>query len=232
MKNQYFGDKRDLLKYSLLEALVQGVPSLNQLTCIWLLTPPSSNNDGNQHFRQREGDSNLALFLGHCIATDRRDVRELATYMAGRAWKYSSVGDGASQYFTAMSRTDYFRSIPDSVLRHAVVFFDPDNGLEPTRSATPAHLKYAELRSVFHRMDGGSIAMVYQHLPRRRAESFWPLTALKVRAALDCSVGFVASGAVGFLIALRDRGSQGRVSEILADFRSAWPASLRIGGPD
>ena len=232
MKNQYFGDKRDLLKFSLLEALAHGIPNVDRLTCIWLLTAPSPNNDGNRHFRAHEGGSTLATFLKQCIATGRRDVRELATYMDGRPKAYFSFGDEASQYFTASSRTNYFRSIPNSALRGAVVFFDPDNGLEPGSSITTAHLKYAELRSVFDRMDDDSIAVVYQHLPRLAAEIFWPRTADRVRSALKCSVGIVASGDVGFLIALRDQVAEAQVSEILREFQRTWPAALRIAGPN
>jgi hypothetical protein len=231
VKNQYFGDKRDLLKYSLLQALAQGVPTVNLLTCIWLLTPPSANNDGNRHFRELEGSA-LGVFLTKCVATGRRDVRELANYMVGRPGRYVSYGDSPSMYFTKTSRHTYFTAIPDSALHGAVVFFDPDNGLEPQSTVTAAHLKYAELRSIFDRMDDMSLAVVYQHLPRLPATSFWPRIADKVQTALNCSVGFVASGDVGFLIALRDKVSRIHVSQILGEFRARWHTELRIAGPN
>jgi len=231
VKNQYFGDKRDLFKFTLLEKLTQGIDPVNQLTCVWLLTPPSPNNDGNQHFREHEGGSDLAAFLRECIATGRRDVREFARYMADRPGTYISFGDEPSQYFTASSRTGYFESIPDSALRSAVVFFDPDNGLEPGTTVSAAHLKYGELHSVFDRMDDISVAVVYQHLPRIPAESFWPRTADRIRMVLNCPVGFVASGDVALLMALRDKVSQPQVNAILDEFKAAWPSPLRIAGP-
>jgi hypothetical protein len=232
MKNQYFGDKRDLLKFTLLETLARNIPNVDQLTCIWLLTPPSPNNDGNRHFREHEGATDLAVFLKRCIANGRRDVRELARYLLDRPGRYYSYGDEASHYFTSSSRTTYFKSVPDYALRRAVVFFDPDNGLEPRTTVTPSHLKYAELKSIFDRMDDISIAVVYQHLPRQRAEKFWPSTTDKVRSALNCSAGFVASGDVGFVIALRDSTAKGQVSEVLDEFDKAWPTALRIAAPN
>jgi hypothetical protein len=228
VKNQYFGDKRDLLKFSLLESLAQGLNDVSQLTCVWLLTPPSPNNDGNRHFRENESGSRLASFLRDCIATGRRDVRELAKYMASRPETYFSFGDEPAQYFTSSSRATYFESIPGSALRSAVVFFDPDNGLEPGTTVSAAHLKYSELRSVFNRMDDASIAVVYQHLPRIHADRFWPKTAERLRTALNCSAGFVASGHVGFLIAARDETVARQVNGILQLFHATWPNRLRI----
>src|SRR2546423_25213 len=142
MKNQYFGDKRDLIKYGLLEALTGGIPGIVQLTCIWLLTPPSNNTHGNRHFKASREATALELFLKECVTSGRRDVRELARYMSARSEQYVSIGDERSHYFTGSSREAYFDAIPDAALRRAVVFFDPDNGLEPRGAFTDAHLKY------------------------------------------------------------------------------------------
>jgi hypothetical protein len=226
VKNQYFGDKRDLLKYSLLEALTDGITTVNQLTCIWLLTPPSTKNDGNRHFR--ESRSTLATFLHECVVSGRRDVRELAKYMAIRPKTYFSFGDEPKQYFSPSTRTTYFASIPDSALHNAVVFFDPDNGFEPGITVSAAHLKYSELGDIFSRMDEVSVAVVYQHLPRKPAETFWPAIAGKVHAALECSVGFLAAGDVGFMIAARDQQVTQQVNRTIDRFEVAWPRRLRI----
>jgi len=67
VKNQYFGDRRDLLKYSLLETLATGLSGIDQLTCIWLLTPPAANNDGNRLIPMRQDAMGLELFLRQCV---------------------------------------------------------------------------------------------------------------------------------------------------------------------
>lgn len=46
MKNQYFGDKRDYFKYDVLERLAADVPEIQQLTCVWMLTPPDTTGQG------------------------------------------------------------------------------------------------------------------------------------------------------------------------------------------
>jgi len=50
---------------------------------------------------------------------------------------------------------------------------------------------------VFARMDELSAAVVYQHLPRKSPSVFWPELAAKLRAVLECSVGYVAAGTSG-----------------------------------
>jgi hypothetical protein len=223
VKNQYFGDKRDLFKFTLLETLVDEIPGIEALTCVWLLTPPASNNDGNRHFRAQTAQSELGAFLKRCLDAGRRDVREFAQYMAGRSANYVSYGDSPINYFTSDSRSTYFDGIPANGLRRAVVFFDPDNGLEPRSVLSTAHIRLAELRNVFDRMDSDSVAVVYQHLPRQPARTFWPSAAARLRDALGSPTCFVASGDVGFLIALRSASNTGYAASALERFRKAWP---------
>lgn len=231
MKNQYFGDKRDLLKYSLLEALVCGLSKVDQLTCIWLLTPPATTNDGNRHFQGYNAAPELGAFLRSSVSAGRRDVRELARYMAQRPLRYFSYGHDAALYFTRQSRATYFGSIPAAALRRSVVFFDPDNGLEPAGIVTPAHLKYAELAQVFRRMDSDSLAVVYQHLPRKRAEIFWPSIATRLSSELSSPVGYVADGDVAFFIVTRTRESALEGRPVLEEFSARWPKALLVRPP-
>src|SRR5260370_39088544 len=100
MKNQYFGDKRDFIKYQLIESMSSAWAGIAQLTCIWMLTPPTLNNDGNRKFTVHPGSERLGQFLQECIVSGRRDVRELRRYFSGASFKYMSYGDCADQYFS------------------------------------------------------------------------------------------------------------------------------------
>src|SRR5712692_8440713 len=131
MKNQYFGDKRDYFKYGLLEALATSVDSIDQLSCVWMLTPPVANNDGRKAFVPHPELTRLTAFVQSCQANGIADVAEMKRYFGDQAFRFFSYGDGADCYFTPMNRSDYFRDIPDLALRKSLVFFDPDNGLEP-----------------------------------------------------------------------------------------------------
>jgi hypothetical protein len=111
------------------------------------------------------------------------------------------------------------------------VFFDPDNGLEPATTVTPAHLKYAELAQVFRRMDSHSVAVVYQHLPRKRAEIFWPYIASRLSSELSSPAGYVADGDVAFFIVTRSGESAREFGPVLEEFSARWPRALVVRPP-
>jgi hypothetical protein len=227
-KNQYFGDKRDLLKFSLLEELASRLAPARQLTCIWLLTPPSDTHDGNRHFSDHSVSPNLGTFLGDCVKLSRRDVREFKIYAKSRGIDYFSYGDEATLYFTASNRKQYFEGVPDRALRRSIVFFDPDNGFEPARIVTAAHLKFTELRGVFERMDNDSVAVVYQHRRRQSHNVLWSGIAAQTRSILRSPVGFIASSEVGFFIAARNRTTSKAVNDVLRRFSVKWLDPLLV----
>ncbi len=89
MKNQYFGDLRDLFKYDLIESIMEGINKLQRFTFIPMLTEYDPNvGDGNKrNFKRavknvRPGTKNeeLMTFLFRYteIEPDKRDFREIA----------------------------------------------------------------------------------------------------------------------------------------------------------
>jgi hypothetical protein len=204
MKNQYFGDKRDYFKYGLLEALATGVNGIEQLSCIWMLTPPVANNDGRKAFVPVPEHARLSAFFYTCRAKGIADVSEMKAYFGNQAFRFFSYRDGTDGYMTLRSRSDYFRDVPDVALRKSIVFFDPDNGLEPVGKATIAHLRYEELANVFARMDNSSVAVIYQHLPRMKASRFWPSIASALRQRLGRPVAYVADSDLAFFVIPRN----------------------------
>jgi hypothetical protein len=205
---------------------VRSLPTVNQLTCIWMLTPGDRSNDGNRRLVPHGQAASLAEFLQSCVAEGRRDVREIAAYFSAHPFSYCSYGDEPAEYLTRASRAQYFASIPQAALRRSVVFFDPDNGMEPAGGATAAHLKYQELLSIVKRMDRQSIAVVYQHLPRKRGDVFWPATAAALRGALGDRVGYVAAGDVAFYCIARSESAGRRLDTALRQFAEHWPRKL------
>ncbi len=215
MKNQYFGDKRDYFKYSLLETLAAEVAGIERLTCIWMLTANTTNNDGRKQFVAHPHHVRLATFLQKRRAKGTGTVAEMRAYFKRLPFGFFSYGDRPPPYFGTEGRDKYFRDIPDAVLRRSVVFFDPDNGLEPAVTVTPAHLRHEELAEVFGRMDTTSIAVIYQHLPRIQGSVFWPSIATKLHRRLAASVGYIAEGDLAFFVVARDRSELVNVLTVL-----------------
>jgi len=136
-------------------------------------------------------------------------------YFGGRAYAYYPYGANPDEIFAMGRRAAYFDRVPDEALTDAIVFFDPDNGLEPASAVSAAHLRYEELRSVFIRMDRSSIAVVYQHLPRVRADLFWPAVASRVARHLGTPVTYVTDRDVSFYVIPRMVGALPTIRDIL-----------------
>ena len=169
MKNQYFGDARDYFKYEVLDRLASDLPGIEQLTCVWMLTPDDESNDGNVAFVADDDLPELTAFFrdrlescdkGHCR------VGEMDGYFGTRGYEFTPYG--ADEHFEHATRDTYFRAIDAPSLRHAVAFFDPDNGMEGEKTCSDKHLRYEELSQILGRMDMSSVAVVFQYQFRVR----------------------------------------------------------------
>jgi hypothetical protein len=183
MKNQYFGDKRDYFKYDVLERLAADMPDVQQLTCVWMLTPPDTTGQGRVPFVADAELPELTAFFRSRLDSGDRDrtrVGEMRAYFEGRPFRFFSYRDDRED-FGLSTRAEYFASIPDEALRRSVVFFDPDNGMEPG-SGNEKHLRFGELAGVQARMDEASVAVVFQYA--RRLADFWTFMAKQLRDRL------------------------------------------------
>ena len=174
MKNQYFGDVRDLFKYDLLQRILNEISSLQRLTFIPLLTKynPESSHGNKRNFDRakedgRPGTTNeklIAFLKEHGdIDRDKRDFTKIEEYF--KSENSGVVIYKGHEYFDKMRRDEYFKNIPEELLHKSLVFVDPDIGLQIQRS-TEKHLLYREVTDLHYRMDEDSILMIYQHFPR------------------------------------------------------------------
>lgn len=172
MKNQYFGDNRDLFKYDLIEFILNNNKhrSINGFTYIPMLTK-NKGNDGNKTHNPTAGKYNKILrkFLEKCRDANRRNIVEIKTYFdLNHNVQVAIYGENKkNEYFSRKNRAEYFENIGDTFLSNPLIFVDPDNGLQVTWS-NEKHLLYSEVRSLYEGMNEKSILMIYQHFPRAR----------------------------------------------------------------
>jgi len=176
MKNQYFGDIRDLFKYDIIQRILKGISSLQRFTFIPMLTKNDPNSrEGNERAfdrakkNGRPGTKNneLMKILEKYKEMDEneRDFTEIKGY-------FKSEGIGTVIYkehecFKRRTRDEYFKNTPEEFLHKSLVFVDPDIGLQ-IKNSTEKHLLYQEVKDLYDRMDKDSILMIYQHFPRAR----------------------------------------------------------------
>jgi hypothetical protein len=206
MKHQYFGDRRDLFKYDLLLDVLSAIPTLERLTFVPMLTPDDDSRQGNQ-IAVLPGDRNPALaeFLNDCRQEKRRDLRALREFMQEARVVYEPYRD--NDFFNHSNRAEYFASIPASSLTKALVFLDPDIGLEPSslrqlrRGGPEKYLLYSEVAELVRRADPSCTVIVYQHLQRNKLRIAGDIMekALKLAKTVSAmSIGYVTDDDVVF----------------------------------
>jgi hypothetical protein len=211
MKNQYFGDRRDFFKYDLLLDLV-GSHGNRRLTFIPMLTPNDRSGEGQLTRYECAGRRSL-LFesLRTAVNSGERDIRLLRTIMPGFGVRFNAHRD--ADCFEHESRTLYFDSVPDAWLAEAVIFFDPDVGLQTgsrgymRQRGFQKYLMYSDLTSIWNRASANSVVVVYQHLQRNAlkhpADIRRRLADLKTHLAVN-SVWAIRQGDLALLVAVQD----------------------------
>lgn len=233
MKNQYFGDIRDLFKYDLIQHLIESVESLAGLTFIPMLTPDDGGGQGNvlDYDRALAGNRNESLkqYLGECVSEDRRDIREV------RQW-FESQDVSAYLYepTTHLERTvnpDYFDEISDEKLADALVFVDPDIGLE-INDFTEAHILFKEVKGLFRRMGERSALMIFQFVHHFVGHEQRPVYFAEKHCRLSEETGASAvhifDGSVAFFLLGKTSGMTEALAGAIRDYNAVYPR-LTVG---
>jgi hypothetical protein len=135
----------------------------------------------------------------------------MRTYFDMQPFRFFSYRDDRED-FGGGTRSDYFAGLPDEALQNAVVFFDPDNGMEPGR-ASEKHLRFEELAVVLARMDTSSVAVVLQYW--RRVRDFWTVMAQELVDWLRHPLACIADPSLAFYVLTRSPERRDEVREVL-----------------
>lgn len=226
MKNQYFGDTRDLFKHDLVLDILSRT-DLRRFTFVPMLTPNDETTDGVRVdlSKGRAGVDNMPLreFLEGCTRAGRRDVRELdAFFVRELGGRYELLTYGP--LLEEDTRFSYFDDLPDEWLRGSVVVLDPDNGMEIPSNSGDKWLRYHELRQVYDRMDDMSVLLVFQYIPRVKREVFMPEVARRMvqRAGVDRPVHWVSDNEVVFYSLAKGEARRREMEGVLAGYADRY----------
>jgi ribosomal protein S30 len=251
MKNQYFGDIRDLFKYDLIQRIIKEIVSLQKFTFIPMLTKCEPNRgDGNKRgFARAEKDdrpgTNNEELIGFLkkygaineVDKDKRDFTKIEDYFKSKSIKVLFHKDEEHEYFEQeqKARDRYFQNIPREYLHRSLVFVDPDIGLE-VKTCTEKHLRYEEVRELHDCMDEGSILMIYQHYPRARnkhKEYLPPARANRLKREVrgDLPIWITDNEIIFFLLTKNDE-LKSQLERIISRYKRDYPERIRIGNVD
>ena len=190
MKNQYFGDKRDLFKYDIISRIMKAKPfSLKQFLFIPMLTPNDNSMHGElRDFRKtdpgynNEGLRRIYLEPSHHIPKGQRDFRKIVDYFSEENIKSEIYDHHNGESFRNKERRLYFKKVREKIKNSCLskltlLFLDPDTGIQPnTRiqnaNVTDKHVQYSEIKDLYKEIkDDASIIMVIQFFRRKKGET-------------------------------------------------------------
>ena len=235
MKDQFFGNRHDYIKYALLRRLTYG--SGVRTTVCWMLTPPVERYGGGQTQYLREPgarsyrpiDEELFEFLrGTVYVRGERSVRVIEE--SGLLHDTNFFRDELTD--SAAHRTAYFREFLRMAGGRELVFFDPDNGLEPTnvrygQERSSKYLYRSEVAATFY--EGHSL-LVYQQRPR-----FTPMMTTVERVANSLlelaehaeQVHVFYSGLASFALAPHPNHAKAFSKPVAEIEQGHWPGNMQ-----
>jgi hypothetical protein len=192
MKNQYFGDINDYLKYGLLRVILRET-TLRMGAC-WMLTGDDGRADGgktrylDQAAVWRSYDPPLFDLLQHAVHSGERNIGavEAGQILPGALFYSDMLSDSRD------ARYRYFEGLESVVSASEAVFFDPDNGME-VRSKPKGRKdssKYLYWDEVAQCAAAGKSMVVFQHYARVNRDRF--IAKLQQRFKTETGAGWVA----------------------------------------
>lgn len=173
MKNQYYGDNKDLFKFDLIEQIMFSHLGIKNFFYVPMLTPNDDSGHGEDRVRKDASaghhNHDLLRFLDkpNNQPKNERRVREIKEYFENEkklAIKfYDHISD--KEYFTHRNRKEYFSEVLSETPAKSLVFLDPDTGIEVKKSQDQ-HILYSELRQILEILDDLSVLMVIQFFHR------------------------------------------------------------------
>jgi hypothetical protein len=136
-----------------------------------MLTPDiEHSNEGNtphQWFACRE-------FIRPFVDSLRHEPRSLERIAALGSAEFNTPAFRVSLFAPSghigagKQRAQYWSGFEPEKYENAVVFFDPDNGFETKRQHATKWVRHLELKHFLSRLPETSVAVIYQHRPRRK----------------------------------------------------------------
>jgi len=228
MKNQYFADINDYLKYGILRAIANS--KLKSCLC-WMLTEDDNRNDGGKIQYLQDSDKwrkyDPALFdvMKWSIENNKRsiDVAEKKYLIPDATYHPTLLTDDRDE------REQYFKELTDISAASDLIFFDADNGMEvkSVKKGNKNSSKYLYWDEVERFADTHSI-LVFQYFPRTNRGEFVEGISQRLKAvSYSTSVTALITSHVGFFLVLHSLHG-GRLKEACWKGMKNWYPHISI----
>ena len=175
MRDEWYSDNRDLVKWGVLLKLAE-LHNMATILQVAYYHPPRWDEKGI------DIDGN-AYPLPQEVVSHFRDIKKIKAMRSNaRVRVLVDPFQDRDRYLQRVLMA--IRSLP----RPAIVFLDPDTGLEPLGKAKPVHVLEKELCEIWHALRRGDLLALYQHQIR---EDRW---VEKKRAQFENAIGLDPGG--------------------------------------
>ena len=230
MKNQYFGDVTDYIKYGILRHFSR---TGFQVGVHWALTPDDNSTDGSKtsyllrHGEWRKYDPAIYDALSIHLHEKCRDVNIVE--------KQGFIPNAV--YCNEVWTNDpslRMRSLGNFILglnRSSLVFLDPDNGIATStvRAGSRVAYKYVFPDEIKFVWDAGHSVVIYQHFPRVERTSYTKDRLLQLTALLGIeTASAILTSHVAFLCCLQNHHMREGMEAIEHVTRHWMPATRSI----
>ena len=231
MKDRYFGDVYDYIKYSLLRQLANS-KGASTAVC-WMLTEDEGGKDGHRTHYLRKPDE-WRSFEPTVFDFLRRQVLERKNRRV-RAIEKSSVLRHCRFYSKVLTddrvqRERYFHEFLPFAHGTDLVFFDPDNGVEVRsvkygRRKSAKYLYWNEIESTIR---ANHSVLIYQHLPPQPHGPLIRSLAMRLlRSSRSGVVYSIRTGRVAFFLVPR-RGARSHFQKRVSMVGKSWDSVLTV----
>ena len=225
MKNQYFGDFHDYIKYGLLRQLI--LDGTITTTVCWMLTENDDKKDGHRINYLKEPtvwrDFDPVLFDCLRDAVLENNTRDLMIV------EESGILPNTDFYSNALTdsseeRYKYFDGLMDFALGRPLVFFDPDNGLEvkSVKYGQKGASRYLYLHEISKFFEAGHSLLVYQHLPPKPREPLIRELASKLMGEVNSESVYVFRTAHVAFFLVPQTSDIDQFSEAASQVQATW----------
>jgi len=230
MNRLYFGDTRDLFKFDLVRHIVKSLPDISSFTFVPMLTEPAGRGGRSTHKDLKKAlDSGRAGSQNRDLVTCMEQLQEIKNnleYFAGIRSYFEREQIQTDIFhrirFSHETRNQYFENIAGNLPAHALIYVDPDIGLE---ESTPdeKHLLFSEAKKIHDRMDTGSILMIYQHLPRVKREGYIRNRCSQLAALAGSRPYAITDNEIVFFFVAKSQKLQERLLQSIESYANSYP---------
>ena len=229
MKNQYFGDMYDYIKYGLLRQL-SSCGNISTAVC-WMLTQKDDRRDGHRVNYLKDPASWRAFDppVFDCLRAAILDRKERNI----RTIEESGLLPNTSFYSSLLTdeseeRRRFFDGFLEFSRGRDLVFFDPDNGLEvkSVKYGRKGASRYLYLREVSQSFSAGHSLLVYQHMPPKPRDPFISELVTSLTGETGSELVYVFRTQLVAFLLVPQSNQASRFEEVASRVQSQWGGLL------